>query len=278
MFEIEQSHRQRTPLSLTETSVCSRGLHSRFHSSRAHSLSLICSVHLKILVPDLINHHTHTRTVLFHVHVPTPKKPKTHKNHRTHHASWSSWKYGRHHDLKDEHEEELDHENHHKDHEEKLNEKWPKNHKQDRQKYFPVYDHHKDSYHPPSYVEDNDLKDHGEDTYAVHEDVNDIPPNTETLSYNYEEGYKKGLETVTGHVRSGQMHKFHDDQHEEQGDIENDGFKEEFETKTDAGRYLVDDVEYENTRDKRDHRRRSRKRIHKTPTNSSRGTKNDSKT
>ncbi|CAK9797882.1 hypothetical protein ANTQUA_LOCUS1395 [Anthophora quadrimaculata] len=232
-------------------------------------------LHLKIVVPDVINHHTHTRTVLLHLHMPVkpkklPKKPKTQQKHEYHHENWSSWSYGRHRDIKDEHEEpELDHEDHHKDHMERLNDKkMPETHKKHRE-YFPVYDYQKDSYLPPSYVEDNHLesKNRGQngDSYAVHEDVNDIPPNTETFSYNYEEGYKKGLETESGHLRTDQMHKFHEDQQEEQGDTEDDGFKEDFETKANSGRYLVDDVEYENTRDKREHGRR-RRRIYKVST------------
>ncbi|XP_076302900.1 uncharacterized protein LOC143221313, partial [Lasioglossum baleicum] len=222
-------------------------------------------VHLKILVPDVINRHTHTRTIFLHLHMPAPKKPKTHKKHE-YHSNWSSWKYGHQQDYKDNHGDiELEHENHQKDYGETLTVK-SKNRKQHRQKHYPVYDYSKDSYLPPSYVEDNDLdqknRDQDEYSYAVHEDVNDIPPNTESVSYNYEEGYKKGLETETGHIRADQMHKFHEDQHEEQGETENEGFKEDHKTKTDAGRYLVDDVEYENMRDKRE-RRRS-KRIYKT--------------
>lgn len=88
----------------------------------------------------------------------------------------------------------------------------------------------------------------------MHEDVDeDLPPNTETVSYNYEEGYRKGGEVESGHVRADQTRKFHEDRREEQGEQGGDGFKDEFETKTGAGRYLVDDVEYENTRDKRHH-------------------------
>ncbi|XP_006612635.2 LOW QUALITY PROTEIN: uncharacterized protein LOC102680426 [Apis dorsata] len=216
-------------------------------------------LHLKILVPDVINHHTHTRTVLLHVHVPTPKKPRTYKKHE-YSSNWSSWSRGRYHNHRDEYgDHELDHENYH-DEKSGRNGKRPDDDKRRRQKYFPVYDYHKE--YPSSYdAEGNDLeeKDRGRDSYAVHEDVNDIPPNTETVSYNYEEGYRKGGEVESGHIRADQTRKFHEDRHEEQGDAENDGFKDEFETKTDAGRYLVDDVEYENTRDKRHHGRRARK-------------------
>ncbi|CAD1477156.1 unnamed protein product, partial [Heterotrigona itama] len=259
---IKESYRQQSFPAFFDENV-----YSRSHNNHAHSLSLVCSVHLKIFVPDVTNHHVHTRTVLLHLRVPAPKKPKVYKTHDYHHANWSSWKYGRHRDYEHEHENEdpdLDQENHHEDHEQKLRKNRPANHKQ---KYFPVYDYYKDSRRPPSYIDDNDLelKDRDKDTYAVHEDVNDILPNTETVAYDYEEGYRKGLETETGHVRSDRMHKFHEDQEEEQGDAENEGFKEELGMKTDSGRYLVDDVEYENTRDKRDHRRRSRKRIDKAP-------------
>ncbi|XP_017875063.1 uncharacterized protein LOC108621964 [Ceratina calcarata] len=205
-------------------------------------------VHLRIVVPDVINHRVHTRTVLLHLHVPVPKKPPP-KNHHKHeyHTNWSSWRYGRYHDYEHEGEPELDHEDHHMDEKEK-----PKR----RQKYFPVTDYHRGSY-SPSYVDDNDnnVEEKERDSYAVHEDVNDIPPNTETMSYNYEEGYKKGLETESGHLKSDQMHKFHEDLREEEGDAEGGGFKEDFRMKTDAGRYIVDDAEYENTRDKRERAR-----------------------
>ncbi|XP_043248650.1 uncharacterized protein LOC122395271 [Colletes gigas] len=214
-------------------------------------------VHLKILVPDIIKHHIHTKVVFVHLHKPASKKPKT--NHKEHHQeNWSSWSYGRHHDYNDEHEYEHsdDHEDQHD--REKVETEKPQTHKI-RQK-LPSY--HKDSYFPQSYVEDNNVepnpgRQHGQ--YAVHEDVNDIPPNREVLSYNYEEGYKKGLETESGHIRTGQTNKFHEDQHEEQDEAGHDGFREDFHEKTDAGRYLVDDVEYENTRDKREGGRRLRR-------------------
>ncbi|XP_029035247.1 uncharacterized protein LOC114872324 [Osmia bicornis bicornis] len=212
------------------------------------------AVHLKIYVPDVVNHHFHTKTVLLHVHKPAPKKPKHHKKHE-YHANWSSWKsYGNDHTFKDHQEfpEELEEPKH------EVVTKKPKDQK-DRQKYLPVYGYHKDSYFPPSYMEDNDLEEKGRQrgkgpSYAVHEEVNDIPPNTESFSYNYEEGYRKGLQEEAGHIRADQMSKFHEDHQEEQDDSENEGSRDEYEGKTDAGRYFVDDVEYENTRDKRDGR------------------------
>lgn len=214
-------------------------------------------------MPDVINHHTHTRTVLLHVHVPTttPRRPKTYKKHE-YSSNWSSWSRGRYRNHRDEYgEHELDHENYHDEKSARGGPLKPKDadQKQRRQKYFPAYDYRKE--YPSSFdAEGNDLeKEKERDSYAVHEDVNDVPPNTETVSYNYEEGYRKGGEVESGHIRADQTHKFHEDHHEEQGDAENDGFKDEFETKTDAGRYLVDDVEYENTRDKRHHGRRGRK-------------------
>ncbi|XP_076677320.1 uncharacterized protein LOC143373713 [Andrena cerasifolii] len=182
-------------------------------------------VHLKILVPDIIKHHIHTKTVF--LRVPALKKPKAH--HKEYHReNWSSWSsYGHRHGYEDENLHPL----HPEDHE-------------NQQK--------KDSVDP-------ELGQEGY-SYAVHEDVRDIPPrDVEAVSYNYEEGYSKGLRSESGHVRADQSSKFHDDQHEEQDDAENDGTRDEFHEKTDAGRYLVDDVEYENTRDKRDGKRRLRR-------------------
>lgn len=204
-------------------------------------------------MPDIVDHQIHTKMVFIHVRKPPVKKPKTH--HKVHrHENWSSWSYGRHRDY-DEHT---------RDHEDQGDrEQSEMEQPRDRQKHLPAHGHHGESHFPQSNLEENDLesnpkgREHGR--YAVHEDVNDIPPNSESLSYNYEEGYKKGLETESGHVRGGQSSKFHEDRREEQEDAENDGLKEDFFTKTDAGRYLVDDLEYENIRDKRDGRRRLRR-------------------
>ncbi|XP_076286483.1 uncharacterized protein LOC143212057 [Lasioglossum baleicum] len=221
-------------------------------------------VHLRIHVPDIIKHHIHTKVVFLHVHKPAPKKPKTHHK-EYHHENWSSWSYGNHHDHDHTHDDEENNAKHFHDHEdqserERLAMLEPQS---DHKIYGPRYNQHGDSYFPQSYVDDNHLhqnqknREHGQ--YEVREEVNDTPQNEETLVYNYEEGYRKGLQSESGHIRTGQSSKFHDDQHEENDDNDNDGFKEESEGRTDAGRYIVDDVEYENTRDKRDGRRRYRR-------------------
>ncbi|XP_054012820.1 uncharacterized histidine-rich protein DDB_G0274557 [Hylaeus anthracinus] len=208
-------------------------------------------LHLRIYVPDIVNHHVHTKTIYIRLQKPK-KKPKTHhKEH--HHENWSSWSYGHHHDYNDEHD--------HEDHED-LSDREPLEMEEPRD-HPKQHVHPDDSYFPQSYVDDNNLevnprgRDHNQ--YAVHENVKDIPPNSESLLYNYEEGYRKGLETESGHIRTGQTSKFHTDQHEEQNDDEAEGSKEDFTGKTHSGRYLVDDVEYENTRDKRQGRRRLRR-------------------
>lgn len=208
-------------------------------------------------MPDIVKHLIHTKVVFLHVHKPVPKKPKSHHK-EYHHEDWSSWSnYGHHHDYKNE-GGEIKHSEGHEDQSDRERLEMLEPHH--REKHVPLYDHYKDSYSPQYDHDDNNLeqnsKNLGHGHYAVHEDVSDVPQNGEAISYNYEEGYRKGLETESGHVRADQSSKFHDDHHEEQGDAENDGFKEDFEGKTGAGRYLVDDVEYENTRDKRDGRRR----------------------
>ncbi|XP_076248650.1 uncharacterized protein LOC143188328 [Calliopsis andreniformis] len=228
-------------------------------------------MHIRIYVPDIVDHHVHTKTVYLHLHKPPQKKPKKTHHKQYHQANWSSWSsYGHHHGYKDEHNK-YEHSDGEGDHGNRENldlkhlgeQKIPEN----SQKYFPLQDYHKDSYFPQQY-EDNNLEQDPEDReggknryYAVHEDVKDIPPNAEAFSYKYEEGYRKGLHSESGHVHADQSSKFHEDQHEEQDDMENDGLKDNFDGKTDAGRYLVDDVEYENTRDKREGRRRIR-RVH----------------
>ncbi|XP_076386100.1 uncharacterized protein LOC105663221 [Megachile rotundata] len=202
-----------------------------------NKIAMHAALHFKIYVPDVVNHHYHTKTVLLHVHKPAPKKPKTHKKHE-YHENWSSWKsYD--HSYKDQHEHPEE------GHKESVKD----------QKDLPVH-----GYFPQPFVEDNNLEQKDvlhaqEPSYAVHEDVNDVPPNVESFSYNYEEGYRKGLQEEAGHIRADQTSKFHEDQHEEQDETENEGSRDEYEGKTDAGRYFVDDVEYENNRDKREGRR-----------------------
>ncbi|CAL7935516.1 unnamed protein product [Xylocopa violacea] len=223
-------------------------------------------VHLKIIVPDVLNHHVHTRLVLVHLRKPSPKKPKT-QSKQSYHSNWSSWSYGRHRGYKDDGvESELDHEDQIKvlDQKEKQHSKDRlENEKKDRAKHFSKNDYREDSYQPPSYVEDNNLehKNRGQKGFSgdFQENLNDLPLNTENLSYNYEEGYRKGLEVESGHIRADQTHKFHEDRQEEEGEVEGEGFKEDFEAKGDAGRYFVDDVEYENVRDKRERGRRRRR-------------------
>lgn len=231
-------------------------------------------------MPDIVDHHLHTKTVYLHLHKPV-KKPKKTRHKEYHRANWSSWSsYGHHGGYrnaegkyehsdteKDRDRENYTREDHNRENLELKHSEEQRN-RENSQKYLPLHEYHKDSYFPRPY-EDNNLEQYedreGEknsNSYAVHEDVKDVPPNVETFAYNYEEGYRKGLHSESGHIRADQSSKFHEDQHEEQDDAENDGSKDDLEAKTEGGRYLVDDVEYENTRDKREGRRRVR-RVHR---------------
>nr|XP_033328387.1 uncharacterized protein LOC117221479 [Megalopta genalis] len=221
-------------------------------------------VHLRIHVPDMIEHRFHTKVVF--IHEPPPKKPKTdHKEYRR--ENWSSWSYGNHRDSKHRVDEE-DRED--RSERERLATSEPRD-PNGRKIHGPGYGRHGDPSLPQSHLDDNRLeenpkiREHG--GYEVREEADDVPRNGETLVYDFEEGHRKGSRSETGHIRVGQTSEFHDDRHEEQDDRENenenesdgDRFKEDFAGITDAGRYIVDDVEYENTRDERDGRRRYRR-------------------
>ncbi|XP_011685777.1 PREDICTED: uncharacterized protein LOC105448733 [Wasmannia auropunctata] len=183
-------------------------------------------VHFKIHVPEIIKHHIHTTTVFIHIHKPdispkkskpkeeAPKKKKTYHK-EAHHEDWSSWSnYG-----------------YHSDHDDQSgNLKNQKDHKDD--------DVHKEGqhgdmmgYHPPQYEVKEDVKEI---------DNNDIEPYIHT----YEEGYRKGGESALGHTYSGDVTKFYDDKHEQGGHSVED-YKNESREKTHAGRYFVDDSEYQ---------------------------------
>lgn len=219
----------------------------------------INSVHFKIHVPEIIKHQIHTKTVFIHIHKPdipkkskpkeeAPKKKKTYHK-ETHHEDWSSWSnYG-----------------YHSDHDDKSNNallKNQKDHKDDdiykevdhRNNNSFLHQYHRDSYMP---IKHNDKPDylksqHGDvmgyshpPQYAVTEDVKEIDNNDiEPYMHMYEEGYHKGGESVSGLTYASDVTKFYDDKHEE-GDHSAEEYKNESKEKTHAGRYFVDDSEYQ---------------------------------
>ncbi|XP_078042921.1 uncharacterized protein LOC144473169 [Augochlora pura] len=219
-------------------------------------------VHLRIHVPDIVEHRFHTKVVF--VREPPPKKPKT--NHKEYHSeNWSSWSYGDHRELEHHHDDHGDREQDQSERE-RLAMLEPRD-PDDRKIHGSGYGRHGESYLPQEQLDDNRLeetpknREHG--GYEVREEANDVPRNGETLVYDYEEGHRKGSRSETGHVRVGQSSNFYDDRHEEQDDRDNendsDRFKEDSARRTDAGRYIVDDERYENIRDKRDGRRGHRR-------------------
>ncbi|XP_011861039.1 PREDICTED: uncharacterized protein LOC105558124 [Vollenhovia emeryi] len=216
------------------------------------------SVHFKIHVPEIIKHQIHTKTVFIHIHKPdistapkkskpkeeAPKKKKTYHK-ESHHENWSSWSnYGYHDDKSDN-----DVPKNQKDH------KDDDVHKEMAHKDNPFAQYHRDSYMPV--LQHDDKSDHSKgrhgDTmgysyppqYAVTEDVKEIDNNDiGPYMHTYEEGYHKGGESANGHIYSGDVTKFYDDKHEE-GDHSVEEYKNESKEKTHAGRYFVDDSEFQ---------------------------------
>lgn len=221
-------------------------------------------MHFKIYVPEIIKHHIHTKTVFIHIHKPDistapkkskpkeePKKKKTYKE--IHHEDWSSWStYGYHNDHDDKSDNDL-----------LKNQKDYKDddvHKEVAHKNNnPFAQYHKDSYMPPQYNDKpNYLKgQHGDmmgysypPQYEVKEDVKEIDNNDiEPYMHTFEEGYHKGGESVSGHVHSGDVMKFYEGKHEEgeheKGEHSAEQYQSDSEEKTHAGRYFIDDSEYQ---------------------------------
>ncbi|XP_028046048.1 uncharacterized protein LOC105831864, partial [Monomorium pharaonis] len=216
------------------------------------------SVHFKIHVPEIIKHHIHTKTVFIHIHKPDistapkkskpkeePKKKKTHKE--IHHEDWSSWStYG----YYDDHDDKSDGD--FKNQEDDVHKEVT--HKNNN----PFAQYHGDSYMPPHYDKPDYLKEQHDDNmgysyppqYEVKEDVKEIDNNDiEPYMHTYEEGYHKGGESVMGHTYSGDVTKFYEDKHEkgehDKGEHSAERYHNESGEKTHAGRYFVDDSEYQ---------------------------------
>ncbi|KAL0111670.1 hypothetical protein PUN28_013099 [Cardiocondyla obscurior] len=212
------------------------------------------NVHFKIHVPEIIKHQIHTKTVYIHIHKPdistppkkskpkeeAPKKKKTYK--KTHHEDWSSWSnYGYQSDHDDKWgENEKDHVN-------------DDVHKDIAHGNKPYAQPHRDSYMPMQHDNKPDhLKSqHGDvmgysypPQYEVTEDVKEIENNDlDPYVHTFEEGYRKGGESASGHIYSGDVMKYYEDKHEE-GSHSVEDYKNESKEKTHAGRYFVDDSEY----------------------------------
>lgn len=226
-------------------------------------------MHFKIHVPEIIKHHIHTKTVFIHIHKPDisppkkhkpkeepPKKKKTHHK-EIHHEDWSSWStYGYQGDHDDKSGNDLlKNQQDHKDddvHKEVA-------HKNNNP--FAQYPYHRDSYLPQLPYEDKPedyLKGKDGDTigysyppqYAVTENVQELDNNSiEPYMHTFEEGYHKEGESVSGHTYSGDVTKFYDNKHEEgeheKGNHSAEQYQNESKERTHAGRYFVDDSDYQ---------------------------------
>lgn len=208
-------------------------------------------MHFKIHVPEIIKHEIHTKTVFIHIHKPhistAPKKskPKDEKKKKTyhketHHEDWSSWSnYG----YQNDHDDQSDNGllKNQKDH------KDDDVHKEVAHKNNPYGQYHRDSYMPM--LQHDDMMGYSyPPQYAVTEDVKEIDNNDiKPYVHTYEEGYQKGGESVSGHTYSGDVTKFYDNKHEEGGHSAED-YKNESREKTHAGRYFVDDSEYQHSK------------------------------
>lgn len=220
------------------------------------------SVHFKIHVPEIINHKIHTKTVFIHVHKPgvsmskkkpkeeAPKKKTYHKE--SHHEDWSSWNtYGGY--SNDHGEDSSSKEGHYRDHKNDdvaNKEVAPKNNNP------PISQFYRDSYMPvphhngePDYLKGK----HGDmigysypPQYEVRENIRETDQNDiEPYAHMYEEGYHRGGESASGHTYSNDVTKFYDGKHEEGGHSADEEYKNESREKTHAGRYFVDDSEYQ---------------------------------
>lgn len=238
-------------------------------------------MHFKIYVPEIINHLIHTKTVFVHIHKPDisiPKKskpmaeaPKKNYFKEMHHEDWSSWSTYGYHDHDDEWGNELPSVKNQKDHK---NEDVQIEIAHKNNPFLAGY--HRDSYMPVSH---NDKPDHSKEHqggmmgysrppqypeqeedmmmryprpphYEVQEDVKEINHNDiEPYVHTYEEGYSRGGESATGHVYSGDVTKFYDGKHEKgehsAEEYENESHEQDTKKKTHAGRYFVDDSDYQ---------------------------------
>lgn len=226
-------------------------------------------MHFKIHVPEIINHKIHTKTVFIHVHkpdisVPKKKKPK-HKEdapkktyHKESHHDWSSWSA---YDYNNNHEEGNDLSEGYRN-DDAANKEMA--HKNNNPPILPFY---RDSYMPHHDDEPDYLKGKQGDTigysyppqYSVRENVKETNENdVEPYVHMYEEGYHKGGESAIGHTFSNDVTKFYDNKHEEGGhsveDYKNE--KNESKEKTDAGRYFVDDSDYQHKNNKYEAKKR----------------------
>lgn len=195
------------------------------------------------------------------MHKPEPKKPKAKeepsKNYHKekHHEDWSSWStYGYHNDYQ----------NKPSNRDQSKNQENQKDRKVHENVFIenanPFLKYHRDSYMPVSQHNDkvNDTEAKHRDMmrhsypaqYAVHEDVKENDENNiEPYMHAYEEGYRRGAESETGHLYTDDLIKQYEDKYEE-ADQSIEKYKNHSKEKTHAGRYFVDDDEYQRNADK----------------------------
>ncbi|XP_029679391.1 uncharacterized protein LOC115245284 [Formica exsecta] len=232
------------------------------NADKEHYSVAVNSVHFKIHVPEIIKHQIHTKTVFIHIHKPgssIPKKskfkeeaPKKTYHKETHQEDWSSWStydYHNDHDNKSGNNLPKDHDGIHKEEAHKQKED-PILHQYPKDSYMPASQHN----NKPDHLKGK----HGDmigysypPQYAVHEDVKETDHNDiEPYMHTYEEGYHKSGESARGHIYTGDVTKFYDGKHEEGDHSIEEEYKNESTEKTHAGRYFIDDNEYQRDSDK----------------------------
>lgn len=228
------------------------------------------SIHFKIHVPNVINHHTHTKTIFIHKLVPrkkyVPKKkevpnkrrPSFHdeEDHKDVHHEWKYWTSHSHYE---------DHGHNHRDvsNDVKKDEIFNEGHQDqmDFQKnpiqtdsYFPKRESDDESIstrdmtngligysYPPQYLPENSL-------------VREIPDkHEEKRTHSYEKGYQKGLQTESGAIYTDESNKFHfgtelEEEDEREKSMVDDVEDDEEVVKTNAGRYFVTEENVERVR------------------------------
>ena len=221
-------------------------------------------MHFKIHVPEIIKHHIHTKTVFIHIHPPPkdpPKKepPKKKLNHyeESNLEDWSSYNS---YDNYGNHEEYGVNGNvHKKGYEKEYGMRGNNLHKDNYNSYLPTsygatgpanYNDPVQPNYNANYNPNYNQYDSGQGMvgymnppqYAIHEEVNDIPNNN--IEYDvYEDGYRRGLETETGHLITKNLKDFYDDKLDEVEEIKEDGYNKEYDQRSDKGHHANYDKE-----------------------------------
>nr|KAF7438135.1 hypothetical protein H0235_000526 [Vespula pensylvanica] len=230
-------------------------------------------IHFKIHVPEIINHHIHTKTIFIHKlvprkkyvphkkEIPKKKKPSFHEeeDHKDVHHEWKYWTSHFHHDDHGhDHQDDISHE---VKQEEIFNEGYQdqKDFQQNPVKtdsYFPKRESHDENISSRDYT--NGLVGYSyPPQYSRYSEDREISDNKqEKPTHSYEEGYRKGLQTKSGAIYTNELNKFHfgtkveeEDERRESKDEREEEKEDEEVVKTNAGRYFVteENVEFDHS-------------------------------